>query len=67
MSGERLLGSFIVRVAVRGGKRLIDVYDVASGSTTRLTDYRDLHAHLAACEETFAPDGPAQGREKERR
>jgi len=64
MSGERLLGSFIVRVAVRGGKRRIDVYDVASGDTTSLSSYLELHTHLAARERALAPDDPTQGKKE---
>jgi len=64
MSGERLLASYIVRVAVRDGHRQIYVHDLATGTTSRLEEFAELGAHLAAREDASTPDDAS---EEERR
>lgn len=58
MSGERLLASYIVRVAIREGRRRIYVYDVASGVTDVFNEYAELPNHLASCEDVPSPGTP---------
>jgi len=64
MPVERFLGSFIVRVTERAGARQIDVYDIASGRSSRFSEYAELHTHLEAREEPTplaAPPGKREG------
>lgn len=60
MPGERLIGSYIVRVVVKDGRRLLDVYDVAERKSCRFQDFAELPARLAALESS-APGIPSEG------
>jgi hypothetical protein len=46
MSGDRLLGSYLLRVSVRGGSRSIALHSVLTGDAELFDDFASLAAHL---------------------
>lgn len=53
MKGERLLGSYLVRVSVGAGGRRLVVHSVRSGERHECADFEELARHLEA--ETARP------------
>lgn len=62
MSGERLVGSYIIRVTVRLGDRRIRVLDVGNGTIERFRTYSDLNRFLVTREGQGPPIDPPPGR-----
>ncbi|CAN5823374.1 hypothetical protein BH23DEI1_BH23DEI1_15380 [soil metagenome] len=46
MPTDRLLGSFLLRVAVREGARSISLHSVLTGDSQRFTSFAELATHL---------------------
>jgi hypothetical protein len=69
MSGDRLLGSYLLRVSVRGGVRSIALHSVLTGVAERFDDFASLAAHLdratsrsAGAAPPTASEGPGETR-----
>ncbi|MEX2501598.1 MAG: hypothetical protein WD336_04420, partial [Trueperaceae bacterium] len=59
MSPERLMASYLVRVAFRDGRREVGLHAIRTGETYRLRSYRELVERLQAMEDGGDGDGRA--------
>lgn len=60
MPGDRLLVSYIVRLLIRGGERVVRVHDVARGTGMELSSYEELVELFERAEEEAGSRQPGE-------